>query len=133
MTSHTPADILQSRADANQPNMGLTSWPHDNIRKSDVIVSKNYFGASEVKELNRLTTILLDIFEDQTDLGRLVMMDDARRILDQQLQSLGRVLLPMGEAFPPPTQSDRPRNSMRFTVRIEKPSGWLRRIKRSPR
>ena len=96
VTSHTPAEILQSRADANHPNMGLTTWPRDNIRKSDVIVSKNYFGASEVKELIRLTTILLDIFEDQADLGRLVMMDDARRILDQQLQSLGRVLLAHG-------------------------------------
>ena len=96
VTSHTPAEILQSRADANQSNMGLTTWPHDNIRKSDIVVSKNYFGASEVKELNRLTTILLDIFEDQADLGRLVMMDDARRILDQQLQSLGRALLTHG-------------------------------------
>lgn len=96
VTSHTPAEILQTRADARQPNMGLTTWPHDNIRKNDVTVSKNYFGDAEVKELNRLTTILLDIFEDQADLGRLVMMDDARRILDQQLQSLGRVLLTHG-------------------------------------
>lgn len=96
VTSHTPAEILQNRADASQPDMGLTAWAHGNIRKSDVIVSKNYFGDSEVRELNRLTTILLDIFEDQADLGRLVMMDDARRILDQQLQSLGRVLLTHG-------------------------------------
>jgi hypothetical protein len=96
VTSHTPAEILSTRADASQPNMGLTTWPHDNIRKSDVVVSKNYLGDSEVKELNRLTTILLDIFEDQADLGRLVTMNDARRILDQQLQSLGRVVLAHG-------------------------------------
>jgi hypothetical protein len=96
VTSHTPAEILSPRADASQPNMGLTTWSHDNIRKSDVTVSKNYLGDTEVKELNRLTTILLDIFEDQADLGRLVMMDDARRILDKQLQSLGRALLTRG-------------------------------------
>ncbi|MEE8612453.1 MAG: RhuM family protein [Sphingomonas aquatilis] len=96
VTSHTPAEIVQSRADAKQPNMGLTTWPNDNIRKGDVTVSKNYFGSTEVKELNRLTTILLDIFEDQAELGRLVMMDDAKRLLDQQLSMLGRVVLTHG-------------------------------------
>jgi hypothetical protein len=96
VTSHTPAEILQDRANANQPNMGLTTWPHDNIRKGDVTVSKNYFGDPEIKELNRLTSILLDIFEDQAELGRLVMMDDARKLLDKQLTSLGRVVLTHG-------------------------------------
>ena len=96
VTSHTPAEILQSRADAKQPNMGLTTWPNDNIRKGDVTVSKNYFGDPEIKELNRLTTILLDIFEDQAELGRLVMMDDAKRLLDRQLNMLGRMVLTHG-------------------------------------
>lgn len=96
VTSHTPAELIKSRADAALPDMGLTTWPHDNIRKSDVTVSKNYFGDPEVKELNRLTTILLDIFEDQAEIGRLVMMDDAKRLLDQQLKSLGRVVLTHG-------------------------------------
>lgn len=96
VTSHTPAEILQGRADASRPNMGLTTWPHDNIRKGDVIVSKNYFGDLEIKELNRLTSILLDIFEDQAELGRLVMMEDARQLLDKQLSSLGRTVLTHG-------------------------------------
>lgn len=96
VTSHTPAEILQGRADAKQPNMGLTTWPHDNIRKGDVTFSKNYFGDPEIKELNRLTSILLDIFEDQAELGRLVMMEDARQLLDKQLSSLGRVVLTHG-------------------------------------
>jgi hypothetical protein len=46
-----------------------------------------------VRELNRLTTIVLDIFEDQLDLGRLTMMAQAEVLLDNQLQSLGRALL----------------------------------------
>lgn len=96
VTSHTPAELIKARANAAQPDMGLTTWPNDNIRKSDVTVSKNYFGQSEVKELNRLTTILLDIFEDQAEIGRLVMMDDGKRLLDQQLKSLGRVVLAHG-------------------------------------
>lgn len=96
VTSHTPAELIKSRADAEQPDMGLTTWPNDNIRKGDVTVSKNYFGQFEVKELNRLTTILLDIFEDQADIGRLVMMDDAKRVLDAQLSALGRTVLTHG-------------------------------------
>lgn len=70
--------------------MGLQSWDNDNSRKADVTVSKNYLGPSEIKELNRLTTILLDIFEDQLDLGRLVVVQGAQRLLDQQLAQLGR-------------------------------------------
>jgi hypothetical protein len=76
--------------------MGLMTWPNDNIRKSDASVSKNDLAAGEIGELNRLTTILLDIFEDQLDIGRLVTMDDAHRLLDDQLKNLGRVVLTSG-------------------------------------
>ncbi|WP_234901833.1 RhuM family protein [Agrobacterium rubi] len=77
VVSQTPAEIILSRAKHDDDNMGLQVWPNDNIRKTDVTVSKNYLAESEVKELNRLTTILLDIFEDQLDIGRLVVMQDA--------------------------------------------------------
>lgn len=96
VTSHTPSEVIKSRADATKPNMGLTTWPNDNIRKQDVSVSKNYLADAEVKELNRLTTILLDIFEDQLDMGRLIVMRDAVNLLDQQLKSLGRAVLSGG-------------------------------------
>lgn len=94
--SKTPAEVLRSRADAAQPNMGLQTWPNENIRKADVAVSKNYLGEAEIRELNRLTTILLDIFEDQMDIGRLKLMTEASQLLDGQLKSLGRVVLRAG-------------------------------------
>lgn len=94
--SNTPAEILHERADAEQPNMGLQSWPNENIRKADVSTSKNYLAEREIKELNRLTTILLDIFEDQMDVGRLTMMAEASELLDRQLSGLGRVVLRSG-------------------------------------
>jgi len=93
VTSQTPAEIVAGRADHMAENMGLRSWRGETIRKADVSVSKNYLGESEIRELNRLTTILLDIFEDQLDLGRLVVMDDARQLLDRQLAGLGRTVL----------------------------------------
>ena len=96
VTTHTPAEIIRTRADAKTPNTGLTNWPNDNIRKHDVATSKNYLADAEIKELNRLTTILLDIFEDQLDIGRLLVTDDARKLLDQQLKSLNRTILTRG-------------------------------------
>lgn len=68
VTSQTPAEILTTRANHKSENMGLQTWQNDNIRKTDVTVSKNYLAEAEITELNRLTTILLDIFEDQLDM-----------------------------------------------------------------
>lgn len=96
VVSQTPAEIVVSRANHDTENMGLQTWPNDNIRKTDTTVSKNYLAEAEVKELNRLTTILLDIFEDQLDIGRLVVMQDAERLLEQQLKGLGRRVLQDG-------------------------------------
>ncbi|WP_298335663.1 RhuM family protein [uncultured Erythrobacter sp.] len=96
VTSQTPAEVISSRASIASENMGLQTWPNENIRKKDVAVSKNYLAESEIKELNRLTTILLDIFEDQLDLGRLTMMSKAQAVLDKQLRDLGRVVLQGG-------------------------------------
>lgn len=93
VTSHTPAEVIRLRAKGSEENMGLVTWRNDNIQKNDVGVSKNYLAEAEIQELNRLTTILLDIFDDQAKLGRLVVMADALRLLDQQLASLGRSIL----------------------------------------
>ena len=94
--SDTPAEVIAKRADASEPNMGLQSWPNENIRKADVTISKNYLGESEVRELNRLTTMLLDMFEDQVELGRLTLMQEVTAFLDNQLRTLGRVVLQHG-------------------------------------
>ena len=94
--SNTPAEVLKSRANAKEPHMGLKTWPNENIRKADVVVSKNYLAEAEIKELNRLTTILLDIFEDQLDIGRLKTMAEATALLENQLKQLGRLVLRSG-------------------------------------
>lgn len=96
VTSKTPSEIISERAKLSSENMGLQTWPNENIRKTDVTVSKNYLTETEVRELNRLTTILLDIFEDQLDLGRLTLMSQAESLLNKQLRDLGRVVLQGG-------------------------------------
>lgn len=92
----TPSEIIAGRADAALPDMGLQSWSNDNIRKNDVVVSKNYLAQGEITELNRLTTILLDIFEDQLDIGRITTMEQLAALLDKQLADLGRAVLQHG-------------------------------------
>lgn len=94
--SSTPSMVLKDRADASKPNMGLVSWLKTEPLKSDATVAKNYLAATELKELNRLTTILLDIFGDQLDIGRLTTMAQAATLLDAQLSGLGRAVLRSG-------------------------------------
>lgn len=93
VVSSTPSEVIHNRADANATNMGLQSWLKTNIRKSDVTISKNYLVEQEARELNRLTTILLDIFEDQMSIGRLATMAEVALLLESQLRQLHRVVL----------------------------------------
>jgi hypothetical protein len=51
VVNKTPSELLKDRADADEPNMGLHSWPKDEIRQSDAIIAKNYLAPSELKEL----------------------------------------------------------------------------------
>lgn len=96
VTSLTPAQILKSRASAFQENMGLQVWSGDNITQKDVTIAKNYLRPPETQELNRLTDILLSIFEDQLAIGRLTTMAQAANLLDKNIRDLGRVLLQAG-------------------------------------
>jgi hypothetical protein len=96
VTSSTPAMILVERADAKAEHMGLQTWPKDAIRQQDALVAKNYLAAPEIRELNRVTTILLDIFEDQLDIGKLKTMAEVEQTLDRQLKSLNRAVLTHG-------------------------------------
>lgn len=96
VVNRTPSEILIGRADASEPNMGLQVWSKAEIRKADVSVAKNYLAPGEMRELNRLTTILLDIFEDQLEIGRLTTMGEAAERLDSSLQNFGRLVLNHG-------------------------------------
>lgn len=100
VVNRTPSELLIGRADASAENMGLQTWPKQEIRQSDAVVAKNYLAPAEIKELNRLTTILLDIFEDQLEIGKLTTMTDAARLLDRQLHQLNRLVLTHGGNVP---------------------------------
>lgn len=63
VTHQTAAEIITSRADAEKPNMGLTSWKGSIVRKQDIIIAKNYLNEDEIDTLNRLTTMFLESAE----------------------------------------------------------------------
>ncbi|WP_410681326.1 virulence RhuM family protein [Avibacterium paragallinarum] len=63
VTQQTAAELIVSRADANAPNMALTSWQGSKVRKQDIFTAKNYLSADEIDNLNRLVVIFLESAE----------------------------------------------------------------------
>ncbi len=59
----TAAEIILKRADADKPNMALTSWKGHVVRKQDIFIAKNYLSADEIDTLNRLVVIFLETAE----------------------------------------------------------------------
>jgi len=90
---HTAAEILSQRADAEQPNMGLTSWAGDRPRKSDVTVAKNYLAAEEIDVLNRMVTAYLELAELQALNRKPMYMRNWIERLDDFLKMTGREIL----------------------------------------
>lgn len=63
VTHNTAAEIIVARANAEQPNMGLTTWKGSVVRKGDIVIAKNYLQAEEIDLLNRLVTLFLESAE----------------------------------------------------------------------
>ena len=96
VTTNTPAMVLKDRANAEAENMGLRTMKGAEVTQADALIAKNYLAVAELRELNRLTTILLDIFEDQLEIGKLVLMSEATDLLETQLRNLNRAVLNHG-------------------------------------
>jgi hypothetical protein len=92
-TGHTAAELIYQRADANKPNMGLTSYKGDEVRKCDVTVAKNFLSQHEVGELNRIVNMWLDFAEDHARRRKQIFLRDWQDKLDQFLQFNDREVL----------------------------------------
>ncbi len=96
ITGMTAAEIIEARADAGQPNMGLTTWknaPQGKIRKADVTVAKNYLSEQEISDLNRIVTMYLDYAEDQARRHQTMTMSGWAAKLDAFLEFNDRGVL----------------------------------------
>ena len=84
-THQTAAELIVARADANQPNMGLTTWKGSIVRKGDVIIAKNYLQNEEIDSLNRLVDIFLTSAEERVKGRRDLTLDYWRKNVDSLL------------------------------------------------
>lgn len=89
ITGQTAAEIITSRAKAELPNMGLTTWknsPKGKVLKSDISIAKNYLNQNEIDELNRIVSMYLDYAENQAARQIPMSMKDWVEKLDAFLQ-----------------------------------------------
>lgn len=94
ITGHTAAELIVARADANEPNMALTSWKGKVVRKQDIIIAKNYLTADEIDSLNRFVVVFLETAElrakNRTDISIKFWRENVDAIIqfnDKQLLS----------------------------------------------
>ena len=67
ITGQTAAEIVYTKADHTDENMGLTTWknaPDGRILKSDVSIAKNYLQEKEIRQLERTVAGYFDYIED---------------------------------------------------------------------
>lgn len=88
VTKKTAAELIVSRADANKPNMNLTSWKGAKVRKGDIVIAKNYLAEDELDTLNRLVTVFLESAElrakNRVDITMNFWRESVDKIIDFQ-------------------------------------------------
>lgn len=63
VTQKTAAELITARANPADPHFGLLAWKGDKVRKTDIVVAKNYLTEDEIDTLNRLVVIFLETAE----------------------------------------------------------------------
>ena len=89
ITGQTAAEIVYNRAGARKDNMGLTNWensPDGKILKSDVVIAKNYLNEKEIKDLNNLVNLFLDIAENNAERNIPMYMNDWKNEVENALK-----------------------------------------------
>ena len=92
----TAAEVVYLRADADEANMGLTTWkdaPLGKIQKFDVVVAKNYLTESEMAQLSRLVNAYLDVAEDMAQRKIPMTMKDWETRLNRFIEATDREVL----------------------------------------
>lgn len=93
ITHQTAAELICARADENAPNMGLSSWKGNVVRKGDIIIAKNYLNKDELDSLNRLVNVFLESAELRVKDNQTLTMDFWRENVDLLLQFQGKEIL----------------------------------------
>jgi len=93
VTRQTAAELITARANASDPNFGMLAWKGDKVRKSDIVVAKNYLTEDEIDTLNRLVVIFLETAELRAKSKQETRMSFWKRNVEQLITSNGFPLL----------------------------------------
>lgn len=85
--------MIAERADSRKPNMGLTSWRGDKVKRVDVTVAKSYLKRDELEMLNLLVGQYLSFAELQARQRKPMYMKDWERKLNEFLKLNEREIL----------------------------------------
>ena len=96
ISGRTAAEIISDRVSSTMPNLGLTNWkngPQGAIRKTDVVVAKNYLDEKELEGLNNIVEQYLIFAESQAKRKKTMFMLDWESKLSEFLKLNDRNIL----------------------------------------
>lgn len=93
VTHKTASELICERANENEPNMGLTSWKGNIVRKGDIAIAKNYLNKDELDSLNRLVNVFLESAELRVKDNKTLTMDFWKENVDSLLEFQGKDIL----------------------------------------
>ena len=93
VTQKTAAELITARANPADPHFGLLAWKGDKVRKTDIVVAKNYLTEDEIDTLNRVVVIFLETAELRAKSKQETRMSFWKQNVDQIITSNGFPLL----------------------------------------
>jgi hypothetical protein len=93
VTQKTAAELITARANPADPNFGLLAWKGAKVRKTDIVVAKNYLTEDEIDTLNRLVVIFLETAELRAKRQSITSMSFWRENVGQIIVANGFPLL----------------------------------------
>jgi hypothetical protein len=99
VTQQTAAELISARANPADPHFGLLTWKGDEVRKTDIVVAKNYLTGDEIDTLNRLVVIFLETAELRAKGKQETRMVFGKQNVDQIITSNGFPLLSHADAI----------------------------------
>lgn len=86
ITGQTAAELIVARANAQEPNMALTSFKGSIVRKQDIYTTKNYLSKDELDSLNRFVVVFLETAELRAKNRQDITMDFWRENIDRIIE-----------------------------------------------
>ena len=93
VTQKTAAELILDRADGSDPHFGLLHWQGAKVRKTDIVIAKNYLTEDEIDTLNRLVVIFLETAELRAKNKQETRMAFWKQNVDQIITANGFPLL----------------------------------------